>query len=292
MHYDGFISYSHAADGELAPSLQAALQRIAKPWYRRRALEVFRDETGLAVDPHLWGAITTALDDSEWFVLLTSPEAATSSWVNREIEHWKANRPIDRILPVVTAGHWEWDPAAGDFTRDSDAVPPALRAVFSAEPRHLDLRWARDERQLDLRNGRFRDAVAELAAPLHGRTKDDIEGEDIRQHRRTTRLAWAVASALAILAVVAVIGAGMAVRNARQADERRVEAEAQRLVAQSQNELERPDLAFLLAAHAHRLDQTVETRGAVLNSVANKPEFTRRIPSDGPTTAPSWCATA
>ena len=30
--YDGFISYSHAADDLLAPRLQAGLQRFANPW--------------------------------------------------------------------------------------------------------------------------------------------------------------------------------------------------------------------------------------------------------------------
>jgi hypothetical protein len=36
--YDGFISYSHAADDLLAPRLQTGLQRFAKPWWKRRAL--------------------------------------------------------------------------------------------------------------------------------------------------------------------------------------------------------------------------------------------------------------
>lgn len=284
MRYDGFISYSHAADGQLAPELQRALQRMAKPWYRRRALEVFRDETGLAVDPHLWNAIVRALDDSEWFLLLTSPQAAASVWVNREIEHWKANRPLDRILPIVTDGHWQWDPDAGDFTKDSDAVPPALRGVFTDEPRHLDLRWARSEQQLDVRNSRFRDAVAEVAAPLHGRTKDEIEGEDVRQHRRTVRIAWSAAAALAVLTVAAVTGAGIAVYNANQAEQRRIQAEAQRLAAQSRTELERPDLAFLLAAHGYRLHQGVQTEGALLTAVATLPEFKQRIAVDVPVT--------
>ena len=35
----------------LAPAVQRALQTLARPWNRRRALEVFRDETGLAVSP-------------------------------------------------------------------------------------------------------------------------------------------------------------------------------------------------------------------------------------------------
>lgn len=282
MRYDAFISYSHAADGRLAPALQRALQRLAKPWYRRRSLEVFRDETGLSVDPHLWNAIVRALDDAEWFLLLTSPRAAASVWVNREIEHWKAHRSVDRILPVLTDGHWEWDSAKGDFTDDSDAVPPALRGVFTDEPRHLDLRWAHDADQLDLRNSQFRNAVAEVAAPLHGRTKDEIEGEDVRQHRRTKRIAWSAVASLAVLTVAAVAAAGIAVYNANQAEQRRIQAEAQRLAAQSRTELERPDLAFLLAAHGYRLHPSVQTEGALLTSVANLPEFKRRILVDAP----------
>ena len=30
MAYDGFVSYSHAADGRLAPALQRGLQQLAK----------------------------------------------------------------------------------------------------------------------------------------------------------------------------------------------------------------------------------------------------------------------
>jgi hypothetical protein len=51
---------------------------------------VFRDETGLSTNPHLWSSIVAALDECEWFVLLASPDAATSPWVDREIEHWLA----------------------------------------------------------------------------------------------------------------------------------------------------------------------------------------------------------
>ena len=73
MAYDTFISYSHSADGKLAPAVQTGLQRLARPWWRLRALRIFRDETGLSVNPHLWGSIAGALDESKWFVLLASP---------------------------------------------------------------------------------------------------------------------------------------------------------------------------------------------------------------------------
>lgn len=58
--YAAFISYSHSADGALAPALQDGLQRLAKPWNQRRILEVFRDQTGLAVSPALWPSICAA----------------------------------------------------------------------------------------------------------------------------------------------------------------------------------------------------------------------------------------
>ena len=78
MRYAAFISYSHAADGALAPKLQQALHNFAKPWYQRRALRVFRDKTSLAANPALWPAIEAALGDSLWFLYMASPQAAQS----------------------------------------------------------------------------------------------------------------------------------------------------------------------------------------------------------------------
>ena len=52
--YDAFISYSHGGDGKLAPTLQTGIERFAKPWYRIRALKVFRDQSSLSANPKLW----------------------------------------------------------------------------------------------------------------------------------------------------------------------------------------------------------------------------------------------
>jgi WD40 repeat protein len=240
MSFHGFISYSHAADGRLAPAIQQGLHRLAKPWHRRRALWIFRDQTGLAVTPTLWSSIQQALDDSEWFVLLASPEAAQSVWVNREIEHWVASKSPGRILPVVTDGHWQWDPTCGDFTEDSTAVPQALRGAFTEEPLFLDLRWARDDRHVNLRHSRFRDAVAQLAAPMHGMSKDDLEGEDVRQHRRALRFRTGAVAALLVLTVVASLTGLVAVRNERRANGAAAEAlRQQQLAAHQQGNAER-----------------------------------------------------
>lgn len=68
--YKAFISYSHAADKELAPKLQSELQKFAKPFYQPRAIRIFRDETNLEANPKLWTSIEDALNNSEYFVLM------------------------------------------------------------------------------------------------------------------------------------------------------------------------------------------------------------------------------
>lgn len=99
MSFKGFISYSHAADGRLAPAVQRGLHQLAKPWHRRRALWIFRDQTGLAVTPASWSSIKKALEASDWFVLLASPEAADRyGSTERSSTGWGRNRPIGFCL--------------------------------------------------------------------------------------------------------------------------------------------------------------------------------------------------
>ena len=107
--YNAFISYSHAADGRMAPALQAALERFAKPWYKLRNLNIFRDEASLSASPHLWSNIQEALDDSEYLIYMASPESAQSKWVNKEIEYWLETKSLDTILIVLSDGNLYWN---------------------------------------------------------------------------------------------------------------------------------------------------------------------------------------
>src|SRR5689334_16870970 len=113
--YDAFISYSHAKDKPIAAALQGAVQKLGKPWYRRRALRVFRDDTSLSATPHLWPTIEHALGDCRYFILLTSPEAAASKWVNKEVMHWLEHNSVDTLLIGLTDGTLRWDESASDF---------------------------------------------------------------------------------------------------------------------------------------------------------------------------------
>ena len=262
--YDGFISYSHAADELLAPRLQAGLQRFAKPWWKRRALRIFRDESSLSANPHLWSSITEALDTSGWFVLLLSPDAASSEWVNQEIEYWKTNRDPSRILPVVTDGEFGWD---GDVV--GSAVPEALLGVLSEEPRSVDLRFARDDEQLDLKNPRFSAAVADIASALHGVPKDELESEEVRQHRRVVRLSWSAVGLLVLMIVATSAAAIYAVGQQREAESLALLAERNAAEAQAQADAAREAETRAIANEAIAIEEAAVNESRQLRAAAS-----------------------
>jgi hypothetical protein len=115
--YDAFISYSHAQDMPIATALQSAIQKLGKPWYRRRALRLFGDDTSLSATPHLWPTIEQALGQSRFFLLLASPEAAASKWVNKEVAFWIEHNSTETLLIALTDGDLAWGRCSGRFCR-------------------------------------------------------------------------------------------------------------------------------------------------------------------------------
>jgi MTH538 TIR-like domain (DUF1863)/WD domain, G-beta repeat/Anaphase-promoting complex subunit 4 WD40 domain len=231
MKFDAFISYSHAADGALAPALQTGLHRLAKPWYVLRALRVFRDETNLAAEPGLWPSIEAALSQSRFLILMASPEAARSKWVAKELAWWLAHRDAAHLLIVQSAGELHWDEAGGDFDWSrTDALPNALAGRLADEPKHVDLRWAHADTRLTL----------DLAAPIHGNDKDLLDGEDVRQLGRTRLLARSAVAGLVALTLVSSFAALIAMQQ-------RGVAQAERAVAVEQGRIA---LARQLAAQS------------------------------------------
>jgi hypothetical protein len=274
--YAAFVSYSHSADGAFAPALQDGLQRLAKPWNQRRALEVLRDQTGLAVSPALWPSICAALDGSRWFVLLSSPDAAGSKWVGKEIERWVATKGSGSILPVLTDGAWVWNMETNDFDRGSStAVHPSLYGIFPSQPLYLDMTWAKNEHHLTLRNAHFRDQVAALAAPMHGITKDDLEGVDVREQHRTQRTKQGAIGILIILLILAVTTSVIAFQQYTNAIHERDVAVSRQIAGQAlELRATNPALAEQLAVAAYRLVPTAEARGSLL-SIFTTPYATR-----------------
>ncbi|MFG2934073.1 TIR domain-containing protein [Streptomyces achromogenes] len=274
--YDAFLSYSHKADGMLAPALQRGLQGLAKPWNRPRALRVFRDQASLAANPDLWTTIEKSLAGSRYFVLLASPESARSPWVGREIAFWKQHRGPDTMLIVLTDGEIVWDDDRGDFAWErTTALPGELRGWFRGEPLWVDLRWTASEPGLSLSHGRFREAVGMLAAAVHGVSKDELDSEEVRQHARTVRLRRAGVAALTVLAVIALIMANLADQRRQEADRQRRVAEEQRrlatvraLQAEAENIRDADPLTSLqLSLAALRIKPTTQAREGLLTTL-------------------------
>jgi MTH538 TIR-like domain (DUF1863) len=275
--YDAFISYSHALDGVLAPTLQREIEKFAKPWYRVRALRVFRDNASLSATPGLWTAIEEALARSRWLVVMASPEAAGSPWVDREISWWLANRSADRLLIVVTGGAFVWDAQHQTVDRaTSTALPPALHDALSEEPRWVDLRWLREVAHVDRSNPRLRECVADIAATIRGEPKDRLVGEHIRYHRKAMRLARAGVTVLVMLVIVSVVATVVAFAQRSEALEQARLATARQLAATSVASVDtQVDLAQLLAVEAYRTAPTPQTRAALFRSVTASPHLVR-----------------
>src|SRR6478672_6842660 len=231
--YDAFLSYSHN-DGVVATGIQKGLHRIGRRVGRLNALRVFRDTTDLVANPDLWGKVTDAMDRSRYLIVVLSPRAAASEWVNKEVAYWLEQRGPDQLLIVLAEGHLHYDEAAGRFDpQRSDVALPVLTepGVLAAEPSYVDVSA---DAPWDPNAPTFRDKVTDLAAPIHGKSKYELASDDVREQRRFRRLRRAAIAALVVLTVAAVAAAGVAFMQRQEAVHQREEADHQRQQAVQQ----------------------------------------------------------
>ncbi|HAB18670.1 MAG TPA: hypothetical protein DCE44_19785, partial [Verrucomicrobiales bacterium] len=160
--YAAFISYSHH-DKKWAIWLQRELERYRFPTgfsingrllppapFRR----VFRDETDSGAVPDLTQHIRDALSSSERLIVICSPAAVASPWVDLETKAFKAKRGAGAVFCLIVGGTpgglveagqaaSECFPLAVRFKVDSSGLP-------SAEPETerlaADFRWNRVRR--------------------------------------------------------------------------------------------------------------------------------------------------
>ena len=230
--YNAFISYSHAADGKLAPTLQSALEKLAKPWYKMRNLDIFRDESTLSVTPHLWTNIKKALDQSEYLIYLASPEAEKSEWVIKEIEYWLEHKSIDTLLIVLTEGEIVWDSKNNTFAYpEKNSLPEVLDKAFIQPPFYVDLRASKSKEDITLNNPIFKKEVLKLAAQLHGKAPKDMASDEVRSHNRMLLIRNGAISILMFLLGFSIIKTMEAQNNAEEAQKQTVFAQEQARIA-------------------------------------------------------------
>ena len=302
MRYDAFISYSHAGDADLAAiACNPPCSDSRAPGTRHRRCGFFATRPASPRTPHLWNSIVSALEQSEYLLLLSSPQAAASKWVNQEVAWFLKNRTPERVLIVITGGTVAWSADASEFDwTKTTALPKALQGAFHAEPFYVDLSWAHQAQFLH--DARFRDVVLDLAAPLHGVPKDELDSDDLRQHRRTLRIAWSAVALLTMLAAALGIAAVYAIGNEnvaqkqtaiakeqsaqameqariaeqqrKLAEERRVTALSRQLAAQAVGESGvNLDAALLEAVEAYHAAPTFEARQALLSVLFFSPHL-------------------
>jgi TIR domain-containing protein/WD40 domain-containing protein len=125
VRYRAFISYSRK-DRRVVKILHRALERFRVPTgvnsgdVDRRLGRFFRDDDELRASEHLGAALNGAIDDSKDLIVVASPDAAQSTWVNKEILRFK-RRGAARVFAVIVRGSPNSDDA------DTECFPPALK---------------------------------------------------------------------------------------------------------------------------------------------------------------------
>lgn len=217
MRYRAFLSYSHK-DRTWARWLHRKLEAYRVPEKlvdqpgatSRRLSPIFRDRDELPSVASLSGAVDDALRESEWLIVLCSPDAAASRWVNEEIRAFRRFGRSHRILCFIVRG----EPASGGAT---ECLPAALTEPAPdgarVEPLAADARPEGDGKV---------DALLKVIAGMLGVGLDALKQREHR--RRNRRLVATTAASLAIAAVTATLAvAALIARN--EADVRRAQAE-------------------------------------------------------------------
>ncbi len=273
-NYDAFISYAHDSHAEVVSEMHRRLERFGKPWWKARELQVYRDRTAMGAGPDLWNTIVDAMTASGWMIVIASPSARESAWVNREIAWWVARKPARPPILALVEGELIWSSSDDSWEPvQSTALPRALSNTYTAEPFWVDLRGDRG------RGDNLDDAVASIAATIRNIPKDRMIGRHLQQQRRTRRHIGAAGTVGVVLLVAALIATLLLNRQTQATT-------AGLLTAASGNHLSTDlGLAQLLAAEAYRLQPNAQTTAALFRAVNATPQITSYHPVGGQITA-------
>jgi tetratricopeptide (TPR) repeat protein len=232
--YRAFISYSHR-DSRWASWLHSSLEsyRPPKPLIGtvtqrgevpKRLAPIFRDRDELASATDLGTLINAALAGSACQVVICSPQAAQSKWVNEEILAFKRLGREDRIFCLIVGG----EPNASDMPgrSDEECFPPALRFRLGpdgnlsserTEPIAADARPGKDGKN---------NAKLKLIAGLLGVGFDALKRRE--QQRRQRRLFLVTCGAMTgMVFAIGLSAYALIQRSAAQRQAIRAEAEAE-----------------------------------------------------------------
>ena len=209
LKYRAFISYSHA-DTDWAKWLHRALEsfpigkdlagRFTESGEIPKALRpVFRDRDEFTAGQALSEQTLAALDASRALIVICSPDAANSRYVNEETRLFKSRHAQRPVIPLIVGGK-PGDP-------ELECFPPALKFKVDAKGRTTKKRvemLAADARE----NGDGKDLVlAKVVAGLLGLSSDDVFRRAERERLAAARRRRRIQALFGALALVLVMGA-------------------------------------------------------------------------------------
>jgi len=285
--YRAFISYSHT-DRVWGDWLHRALESYRVPKrlsgqpardgpIPRRLFPIFRDRDELPTSSDLGQQIRAALSDSAYLIVICSPNAAKSRWVNEEILTFKRMGRENRILAMIVRGEPNAEGKPG-CTADDECFPPALTLSLAENATAATLEpIAADARQQgDGRNN----VKLKLIAGLLGVGFDTLKRRD-QEAQAQRRRRWVAAAALA--AIIVTCGLWQIVRSSRNAAERQAEAlrESSRFLASVADQKRRTGdaVSALLVAleglpdRANQRPDVADVRRAALDAAAERREL-------------------
>lgn len=223
--YAGFISYSQQ-DKKYAKKIHAALEAFKLPVElaqagrkHRKVGKFFRDDDELSGSPSLGAALTGALNDSAALIVIASPRAAQSKWVDKEIRHFKAQGKNNRVFAIIVDGL----PDTEDESQR--CFPPSLLWEVDANG---DLTDQPDEPLApDLRKEPFDRLITKLVAGLLNLNFDGLW----QRERRRIQRKRAILAMISISVATMLGAAGLMYQNA---ENERLRVESSNLAAQAQ----------------------------------------------------------
>jgi tetratricopeptide (TPR) repeat protein len=197
--FKAYISYSHR-DERWASWLHRALESYRVPHklvgaktgggeVPARIRPVFRDRDDLSSASDLGGKVRQALSDSENMIVVCSPDAVASQWVNEEIREFASLGRENQIFCVIVAG----EPDGGETGQV--CFPPALAEIGLQEPLAADVRKWADGKHL---------SKLKLISGILGLSLDQLRRRDLQKRQKIWTLATVASLALAAVLIVAV----------------------------------------------------------------------------------------
>jgi TIR domain len=290
--YKAFISYKHVTSGRFAAQLESALKRYAKPRLAR-PFKIFRDEKHLAPGPDLPRLIASALDASEYLILLASPEAAASPWVQAELDRWCGILGrTERLILVLVGGEIGLGENQRVNWHETTALPQALARYLDAIPLYVDMRMLVSADKLTLEDPTFKRGVNGISARLRQIDPNEMLGEEILQYRRNLHLRNGAIGALGVLTIASAIGAYSAVRNAAEAQRERSNAVQSEGSAKRERNSALVRESQLLAAESVRLREQGRFTEAIDRALDAFPNYGENEPRPYAAEAEAALATA